>query len=73
MRGARSRGRAWNWSERRDHLAGAVGAALAAAMLERRWLARIEGTRALRLTVRGREGLYRVLGLEVEPGPAAAR
>lgn len=62
-----------DWSERRDHLAGAVGAALAATMLERRWLARIEGTRALRLTVRGREGLYRALGLEVEPGPAAGR
>jgi hypothetical protein len=34
-------------------------------MLERRWLARIAGTRALRLTMRGREGLYRALALEV--------
>lgn len=56
-----------DWSERLDHLAGAVGAAIAATMLERRWLARIDGTRAVRLTVRGREGLYRVLGLEIEP------
>ncbi|MGH7448621.1 MAG: ArsR/SmtB family transcription factor, partial [Longimicrobiales bacterium] len=39
-----------DWSERRDHLAGAVGAALAAMMLERRWLARIDGSRAVRLT-----------------------
>jgi hypothetical protein len=36
-------------------------------MLERRWLVRIEGTRAVRLSLRGREGLYRSLGLEVEP------
>lgn len=55
-----------DWSERRNHLAGAVGAAIAATMLERGWLARVEGTRAVRLTLRGREGLYRALGLEVQ-------
>jgi DNA-binding transcriptional ArsR family regulator len=54
-----------DWSERRDHLAGAAGAAIATTMLERRWLARLDGTRAVRLTLRGREGLYRTLGLEV--------
>jgi DNA-binding transcriptional ArsR family regulator len=54
-----------DWSERRDHLAGAVGAALATTMLERRWVVRIEGTRAVRLTLRGRDGLGRVLGLEI--------
>jgi hypothetical protein len=36
-----------DWSERRPHLAGAVGAALLAWMLERRLLARVEGSRAL--------------------------
>ena len=56
-----------DWTERRDHLAGTVGAALAAVMLERRWLVRIEGSRALRLTLRGREGLYRSLALELDP------
>jgi len=55
-----------DWTERRDHLAGAVGAALASAMLERRWLVRIDGSRALRLTLRGREGLYRSLALEID-------
>jgi DNA-binding transcriptional ArsR family regulator len=50
-----------DWSERRDHLAGSVGAAVASTMLDRRWLVRIDGTRALRLTLRGREGLYRWL------------
>ena len=54
-----------DWSERRDHLAGALGAALTTRLLELRWLARIEGTRAVRLTLRGREGLYRSLALEL--------
>jgi DNA-binding transcriptional ArsR family regulator len=58
-------------SERRHHLAGAVGAALTTTMLERGWLARLEGTRAVRFTLRGREGLYRLLELDVEvPGIA---
>ncbi len=57
-----------DWSERRDHLAGAAGAALAGALLARGWLARLDGTRAVRLTLRGREGLYRSLGLEIEKG-----
>lgn len=55
-----------DWSERRDHLAGAVGAALVSSMLERRWLQRLEGTRALRLTLRGREGLYRSLAIGLD-------
>lgn len=59
-----------DWSERREHLAGAAGAALASALLERRWIARIEGSRAVRLTVRGRDGLQRLLSLEVPPGPS---
>jgi DNA-binding transcriptional ArsR family regulator len=53
-----------DWSERRDHLAGAVGAALASSLLDRGWIVRMEGTRAVRLTLRGREGLYRTTGLE---------
>lgn len=56
-----------DWSERRDHLAGAVGAAIARAMIDRGWLVRIDGSRALRLTVRGRDGLYRSLGVDVAP------
>lgn len=52
-----------DWSERRDHLAGAVGAAITDAMLERGWIVRMEGTRAVRLTVRGRDGLDRLLGI----------
>lgn len=70
-----------DWSERRDHLAGAVGAAIARAMIDRGWLVRIDGSRALRLTIRGRDGLYRPLGVDIEPplhlyarlAPAAGR
>jgi DNA-binding transcriptional ArsR family regulator len=53
-----------DWTERRDHLAGAAGAAVATLMLERRWVTRVEGTRAVRLTLSGREALFRLLGLQ---------
>jgi len=42
-----------DWSERRPHLAGAVGAALCALSFERSWIRRIEGTRAVAITPRG--------------------
>ena len=54
-----------DWTERRDHLAGGAGAALAKVMLERRWITRVQGTRAVRLTLSGREALFRTLGLEL--------
>lgn len=54
-----------DWSERRDHVAGAVGAALVDVLLARRWIARMPGTRAVSLTVRGRDGLHRMLGVEL--------
>jgi DNA-binding transcriptional ArsR family regulator len=46
-----------DWTERRPHLAGALGAALLDAMLEREWLKRRPDGRALNLTARGREAL----------------
>ncbi len=55
--------RCLDWSERRDHLAGALGASLAECFLQRRWLARVADTRALRLTVDGRRALQAELGL----------
>jgi DNA-binding transcriptional ArsR family regulator len=42
-----------DWSERRPHLAGAVGAALCALRFEKSWIRRIEGTRAVAITPRG--------------------
>jgi len=45
--------RCLDWSERRDHLAGALGAAVFAAWETQGWLARRESDRALRLTSAG--------------------
>lgn len=55
-----------DWSERRSHLAGALGAALATALLEWQWLERMPRTRAVRVTRAGRVGLRRVLDLTVD-------
>jgi DNA-binding transcriptional ArsR family regulator len=42
-----------DWSERRPHLAGAVGAALCARSFEQNWIRRIAGTRAVAVTPKG--------------------
>jgi DNA-binding transcriptional ArsR family regulator len=46
-----------DWTERRPHLAGALGAALLTRTLELGWFARMRGTRALRITERGERQL----------------
>ncbi|MGH8117254.1 MAG: ArsR/SmtB family transcription factor [Rhodanobacteraceae bacterium] len=46
-----------DWSERRPHLAGALGAALLASALTRGWMTRDLDSRALRVTARGRRAL----------------
>jgi DNA-binding transcriptional ArsR family regulator len=46
-----------DWSERRDHLAGALAVALLEHGLAHHWLHRIEGSRALRLTPKGAKAL----------------
>jgi DNA-binding transcriptional ArsR family regulator len=45
--------RCLDWSERRDHLAGALGAAVFAAWETHGWVTRQEGSRAIRLTSSG--------------------
>jgi len=42
-----------DWTERRPHLAGTLGAAILEAMLEKRLVARMKGIRTLRVTTRG--------------------
>lgn len=55
-----------DWTERREHVAGALGAALAMTCLERRWVTRMRGTRALRVTDAGRRAFAQRLGITVE-------
>lgn len=43
-----------DWSERRPHLGGSLGAALAGVWLQRKWVAKVDGSRELSLTTRGR-------------------
>jgi DNA-binding transcriptional ArsR family regulator len=54
-----------DWSERRPHIAGALGATLAARFLELGWIERTPRGRAVRITRTGRNGLRSALGIEV--------
>jgi DNA-binding transcriptional ArsR family regulator len=52
-----------DWSERRTHLAGAVGAALATRCFDLDWIARIRDTRAVLVTPNGRSGFAETFGI----------
>jgi len=54
-----------DWSERRPHVAGALGAALLEELLRRRWLRRRPDVRALTLTPAGADGLASELGVSL--------
>ena len=54
-----------DWSERRPHLAGGLGAALARRLMALGWVERVRDTRALRITVPGERGLRDTFGLEL--------
>jgi len=49
-----------DWSERRHHLGGALGAALADTFFERKWIKRVGDTRALKITLEGKRHLRRL-------------
>ncbi|QSQ12513.1 ArsR/SmtB family transcription factor [Myxococcus landrumensis] len=55
--------RCLDWSERRAHVGGALGAALTERLFVRRWIARRPEGRGVRLTVEGRRGFDQELGL----------
>jgi hypothetical protein len=57
-----------DWSERRPHLAGAVGAALCALSLERAWVRRIAGTRAVAVTPKGERAFREQFGVRLAGG-----
>jgi DNA-binding transcriptional ArsR family regulator len=52
-----------DWSERRPHLAGAVGAALCVHSLSRGWVRRIDGTRAVAVTPKGQRAFREAFGM----------
>jgi DNA-binding transcriptional ArsR family regulator len=52
-----------DWTERRPHIGGELGRAIADRMLALRWIARLPATRALRVTDCGRRKLASVFGL----------
>ncbi len=55
-----------DWSERRHHLAGSLGAALAARCFELGWIEPIRDSRAVVVTREGREGLASRFGIRNE-------
>jgi DNA-binding transcriptional ArsR family regulator len=57
-----------DWTERRPHLAGALGGALAERMLQLGWIRRRPGTRAVLITAKGHRELAATFGLAVSPG-----
>jgi DNA-binding transcriptional ArsR family regulator len=71
-RQARKRRRAFaapclDWSERRDHLAGALGAAIASYCFERAWLRRVKSSRAVAVTTAGRDAFIHYFGVDLWP------
>jgi DNA-binding transcriptional ArsR family regulator len=55
-----------DWSERRPHLAGRVGAALACRCFELGWIARQRDTRAVAITEAGRDGFRERFGIVLD-------
>jgi len=55
-----------DWSERRPHLAGALGASLADRCFELGWIARIRDSRALKISAKGERGLSEVFGISLD-------
>src|ERR671931_1115061 len=54
-----------DWSERRYHLKGLVGARILDRFLELGWLKCVSGSRALQLTSSGRAGLFEIFHIEI--------
>ena len=59
-----------DWSERRPHIAGHVGAEICRCALAHGWFTRLRDSRALRLTPKGRAGLLDRFGIDLD-NPAA--
>jgi DNA-binding transcriptional ArsR family regulator len=60
-----------DWSERRFHVGGAIGAALLGHMLKKKWVTRHLDSRALRVTSLGQRELHSRFGIDAEPTSSA--
>jgi DNA-binding transcriptional ArsR family regulator len=60
-----------DWTERRMHLAGALGRALLVRLVQIGWLARYDDERTVLLTPLGQAGLHAELGLQMHPATHA--
>jgi DNA-binding transcriptional ArsR family regulator len=58
-----------DWTERRPHLGGSLGAALWAHGVERGWVVKKQGTRAIIVTDLGKQKLREQFGIRVEEEP----
>lgn len=58
-----------DWSERRYHIKGRVGAAILCRCMELGWFKRTRDSRALKLTPEGRAGLADVFGVAFDDEP----
>jgi DNA-binding transcriptional ArsR family regulator len=56
-----------DWSERRPHLAGALGAAIADRFVDLDWIRRQPGQRTLSITPTGQRELKAALGIDIQP------
>jgi len=61
-----------DWSERRYHLKGLVGARIRRRLLDLGWLKSVSGSRALHLTSSGRAGLSEIFRIEINEASSRA-
>ena len=61
--------RCLDWTERRPHVAGPVGTALAKVALDRGWIRRLRGTRAVAVTSLGQQQLSKLFNVRWEERP----
>ena len=54
-----------DWTERRPHVGGALGSALLQEIISRKWVVRLEQTRAVHLTPNGLSGLQSIFGVRL--------
>src|SRR5262245_5133376 len=63
-----------DWTERRHHIAGPVGAAITQRYFELGWMERMKRTQAVLITPGGRRGFRETFGIDAsEPGEAGTR